>query len=239
MPGIDSVRSALRDCPVSLALYSDQIIPANGRLDRLLLDMMARQGRGKRFGYIPSGPEPDRRFFRERQAYYDRCGAKLDTFFDMEAAATATELGHLLRCDAIHLSGGKTADFLRRMKKSGVIEVLREWALGGGVLVGASAGAILTTPTIATDALFSGADPVDSKDDAALGLAPFEFFPHLDADPAFLPALIRYSRRTIRPIIACRDGEGVLVDRDRVEFVGGPLWISDGIATPIEERADG
>ena len=96
MPGIETIRSALRDRPVSLALYSDQIIPPNARLDHLLLDMMARQGRGKRFGYIPSAPEPDRRFFRERQAYYDRYGIELDTFFDMEVGATA-ELGHLLQ----------------------------------------------------------------------------------------------------------------------------------------------
>lgn len=238
MPDIESVRSALRDRPVSLALYSDQIIPANARLDQLLLDMTVRQGRGKRFGYIPSGPEPDRRFFRERQAYYDKYGVTLDTFFDMEAAATAAELGHLLRCDAIHLSGGDTAGFLRQMKKSGMIEVLREWVLGGGVLVGTSAGAILTTPTIATDALFSGAHPESSKDDA-LGLVPFEFFPHLNADPDFLPALVRYSRQTVRPIIACRDGDGILVDRGRVEFVGQPLWISNGIARSVEDVVAG
>lgn len=239
MRGFDRLAAALQERPVSLALYSDQIIPENDRLDRRLLDMLERQGRGRRFGYVASGPDPERRFFDDRQAYYRRHGIELDLFFDLDMPHDERDLGDLLRCDAIHLSGGHTAGFLGRMRQSGFLDVVREWALGGGVLVGTSAGAILTTPTIAVDALFSGGRPEDVSNGEALRLVPFEFFPHLNADPAFLPALVRYSRHAVRPIIACRDGDGILVDRGRVEFVGEPLWIADGVANAIEGPVGG
>jgi hypothetical protein len=40
------------------ARYSDQIIPANGRIDLRLAEMMVR-GKGL-ISYVPSGPDPDR-----------------------------------------------------------------------------------------------------------------------------------------------------------------------------------
>lgn len=224
---------------MSVALYSDQIVPENNRIDRRLLDMLTRQGRGRRFGYVPSGPDATRSFFHDRQAYYRQHGIDLDLFFDLDEVHDARGLGDLLRCDAIHLSGGHTRGFLGRIRQSGLFDVLREWALGGGVLVGTSAGAILTTPTIAVDALFSGGRPEIMPDGAALDLVPFEFFPHLNANPDYLSSLIRYSRFTAHPIVACRDGDGVVVDRGDIDFIGEPLWISEGVARPASDVALG
>lgn len=56
---------------------------------------------------------------------------------------------------------------------------LRDWALAGGILIGVSAGAILMAPTIATEALFISLRHEDLTDGDAVGLVPFEFFPHL------------------------------------------------------------
>ena len=42
-------------------------------------------------------------------------------------------------------------------------------------------------------------------------LLPFEFFPHLQASPRYLPDLLHFSTETPRPIIACADGDGVVV----------------------------
>jgi len=46
---------------INAVLYSDQVIPANERIDRFLLEML--EGRGNRIGYVPSGPDPDGRFW--------------------------------------------------------------------------------------------------------------------------------------------------------------------------------
>ena len=222
---------------VNLALYSDQIVPANSMMDIRLLRMMRSQGLGTRIGYIPSGPEPGRRFFNERRAYYGQYGLHLSVFHDLDDPHSPEETDELFACDAIHLSGGQTGGFLERLKHSGMLDRLANWALSGGILIGTSAGAILMTPTIAADALFSGNRPEDVKDGVALNLTPFEFFPHLGADPSYLSNLTRYSRHTPRPIIACHDGDGVVVTRGVVECIGHPLWIAEGAVIQIKEIA--
>lgn len=219
----------------NLVFYSDQITPANAAIDARLTALLARRGPGRRIGYVASGPEPDRRFFRQRQDYYARQDLDLCLFFEAGTARGADDLAALLRCDAIHLAGGHTAGFLRRLSENDLLAPLRRWAEAGGVLIGTSAGAILMTPTIATDALFSGAAPDAHRDAAALDLVPFEFFPHLDARPSYLDDLIRYSRATPRPILACADGDGVVVTEGVVRCVGAPLWIADGVARPARD----
>jgi dipeptidase E len=220
---------------INAVLYSDQIIPANARIDVLLLEMIER--RGNRIGYIPSGPDPDGRFFAGRQAYYARYGLQLSIAYDLDRDHSQTELEDLLACAALHLSGGNTAAFLGRMKRSGMLETLRRWAEAGGPLIGTSAGAILMTPTIAVDALFNDGDPAAMTGVTALDLVPFEFFPHLQARPTYLPDLLRYSIRTPRPIIACADGDGVVVRNGIATCVGDPLRLLDGTAERMTEFA--
>jgi dipeptidase E len=222
---------------VNLALYSDQVIPENSKIDVRLLKMLADEGRGRRIGYIPSGPEIGRRFFQERKAYYAKIGVQLSVFFDLDQPHSHEDVEELLSCDAIHLSGGHTGAFLKRMKRSSTIHMLHDWAAEGGVLIGTSAGAILMTPTIATDALFSGGRPEHVRGATALSLVPFEFFPHLQAKQTYLADLLRYSTSTSRSIIACADGEGVIVTRDKIECIGEPLWIRTGSVSQVSERA--
>ncbi|MBY3152415.1 type 1 glutamine amidotransferase-like domain-containing protein [Rhizobium laguerreae] len=215
------------------ALYSDQFIAENAPMDRRLAALIL--SRGNRIGYIASGPEPQREFFNEKRRYYRSYGLSLDLFFDLDVLSGDEEIGRLFSCDAIHLSGGHTGDFLRRLRQSGMLDKLRSWALDDGILVGTSAGAILMTPTIAVDALFSGGSPDAVQDGAALDLLPFEFFPHLNDDPGYLSALLRCSETTATPILACRDGEGLILGNGLVEIFGAPLMISDGFA----EASDG
>jgi dipeptidase E len=219
---------------LNLVLYSDQIIPENDRIDRRLLDLM--QPRGSRIGYVASGPDPRRRFFGERQAYYRRYGLDLALFYDLDAAPDSVALRTLLACDAIHLPGGDTLAFLGRLRRRGMLHVLADWAKAGGLLIGTSAGAILMTPNIAVDALFRGAPPEERPDLDALDLVPFDFFPHAQQQ-RYLDDLIAYSRTAPRPIIACADGDGVVVTAGRIEAVGAPLWLVGGEAEPLGIRA--
>jgi dipeptidase E len=214
---------------MKLVFYSDQIIPANRKVDDCLLGLLSV---GARIGYVPSAPDPLRKFFRSRQDYYAHLGLALEAYCDPRAHS-AEELAGLMACDAIHLSGGDTRHFLDGLIQADMLALLRRWAEDGRVLIGASAGAILLTPTIALDAIFRGADPAREPTSAALNLAPFEFFPHLDQSPAYLPALIAYSRSNNRPILACPDGDGVIVEDGEVEFIGNILRIENGDVQPL------
>ena len=213
---------------VNLVFYSDQIIPENRRVDLKLLSMMAALKLGNRIGYIPSGPEPDRRFFNDRRQYYNIHGIEVSLFYDPEGSRAIEDREALFACDGIHLTGGHTAEYLQRLRRSGMLSLLRDWALGGGVLIGTSAGAILMTPTIATDALFTGEIPEALVKETAPDLVPFEFFPHLNEKASYLNELIRYSKFTNRPILACNDGDGIVVSNGRADCIGKPVWIADG-----------
>lgn len=217
---------------VNLVMYSDQIIPENEKVDARLLDLMA--GRGRRIGYVSSGPEPDRRFYHERKAYYAKLALDLPVFFDTSARLNEAEFTALLDCDAIHLSGGNTQAFLQLLKANSLLDRLTEWTRKDGLLIGASAGAILMTPSVALDAMFSGDDPRAVENGGALCLVPFEFFPHMDESAHYLPQLLAYSTKTSSSIAACRDGDGIVVHGNVIESVGDIVWITNGeIVEPL------
>ena len=224
---------------LNLAFYCNQEMPDDEAIDRRVLDILAARGDGRRIAYLPSGPEPDRQFFIDRVRYYAVLGLDLAVFHDVDEAQTPDTLEALFACDAIHLTGGQTAMFLHRLKRSGMLAPMRDWARSGGILIGTSAGAIILTPTIAVDALFSGGRPEDMADAEALDLVPFEFFPHFEDASGQREELQRYSMKTDRPIIACRDGEGLVVTGGRAECVGKPVWIAGGaLAEDAQPKLD-
>jgi dipeptidase E len=211
---------------MNLVLYSDQIIPENRRVDEVLLSMLPSQ---PRIGYVPSAVEPRREWFENRRAYYAQMGLPLQIFHDPilddEGSLTA-----LLSCDAIHLSGGDTRHFHDRLTQANLMLPLREYASRGRVIIGTSAGAMLMTPTIALDAIFSESDPRLIGPSEGLSLVQFEFFPHLYADPCYLPRLLAYSRTHERSILACPDGSGVVVNNGSLQMIGNGLRINRGEA---------
>jgi dipeptidase E len=211
---------------MKLVFYSDQIIPENRRIDTALVAMLPSKAR---IGFVPSGGDPTRKWFLDRRAYYAEVGLDLAHSHD-PATDDQESLAALLCCDAVHLSGGNTKTFLNRLVRADMIRLLREYARRGGVLIGTSAGAILLTPTISVDALFSGNDP-ERVNDEALSLSEFEFFPHLGNDPSYLPRLLKYSRACSRAILACPDGCGVILQEKALRLIGDGLVIKDGSAT--------
>ncbi|MBA8878276.1 Type 1 glutamine amidotransferase-like domain-containing protein [Phyllobacterium myrsinacearum] len=225
---------------VNLALYSDQVIPENSAMDYRLVELIKTKRAGTRVAYLPSGPEPDRRYYLNRKSYYAKYGLDLIWFCDLNEPLSGQHLAELFDCDAIHLSGGHTGNFLKRLRDSGMFDLLRTWALRGEILVGTSAGAILLTPTIAIDTLFSGGKPEEVTDGDALNLLPFEFFPHLNASARYVTELTRYSQHNGRPIIAVNDGDGVIISDGVVDCIGNPVWIFEGAIKQANEiKLDG
>jgi dipeptidase E len=205
-----------------LVLYSDQEIPENVQVDRRMLELIGTSHTPK-IGYIPSAGDPDRNWFGQKMQYYARLGADLAVYFELDVDYHPEELDQLLACDAIHLSGGNTYHFLYWMRARGMIGVLREYVDRGGVLIGVSAGSILMTPDIGTTRLCGDealpGEQMDSLD--ALGLVDFAFVPHINQIPIASNAVKIYSRRHPGTILyGCADGDGIIVNGDRVEFIG-------------------
>jgi dipeptidase E len=109
--------------------------------------------------------------------------------------------------------------------------VLKRFAARGRVVAGLSAGGILMTPHIA----LAGYPAFDRDEDEigtsphrqrALGLVDFEFFPHYRHSARYREALERHSRRSPRPLYACRDGSGIVIEGDCFT-AHGEVWLFD------------
>ena len=77
----------------------------------------------------------------------------------------------------------------------------------------------MLTPEIGVSGLL-GDRPLDDQEDlSALHLVDFSFAPHVNTLRDTRP-LKEYARKSGRPMYGCRDGDGILVDGSRVEFIG-------------------
>jgi dipeptidase E len=136
-----------------------------------------------------------------------------------------------LKTDIVYLAGGNTFYFLKALRKSGLLGFLREYAEGGGILAGLSAGAHILSPHIELAGV-RGLDPdeneVGLRDLRSLGLVPFEILPHFDPRPRYLAALRAYSRKSRYPIYACPDGSGVVVENGVVRVLGPGVRLYSG-----------
>lgn len=161
-----------------LAFYSNQKLGIRTELDEYLLRLIGKEN--PRIGYIPSSIDSERIRYAQQKKYYEALGADLDIYFGLEMEYQPEKIEDLLNCDAIHLSGGSTYNFLFWLRKRELISTLREYVSVGGVLIGVSAGAILMTPEISTTHLCGEKIRSDISDRSALELVDFAFLPHLD-----------------------------------------------------------
>jgi dipeptidase E len=216
-----------------LVLYCDQDIPENYKINRRLLELLNKPI--PRLGYIPSGADPDGAFYGDRQTYYSALGIDLAVSLVLSDNFNPEKVAQLFACDGIHLSGGNTYHFLYWLRKRGLMQALIDFARRGGVLVGASAGAILMTPEISSSA-FCADVPLPGEemgDLSALGLVDFAFFPHTNNFPEHEAQMIEYSLTHDRPIYGCANGDGIVVDGDKVEFLGRAKKVEKGVLTVI------
>lgn len=208
-----------------LALYSDQEVPANAAMDARVMELIgvARPG----IGYVSAAPEPGRGYFEFKRGYYAKLGAELNYLLDWETPDLTNALRELTACDAIHLSGGNTFEFLRWLKQRDVLPVLCAFAERGGVLIGVSAGAILMTPDVSSAALCGDAPDSLLEATAALGLVDFHFWPHYQtgAEHHLHHAGLLGG---MDQVIACPDGAGVVIDGQRCENFGGVICMQNG-----------
>lgn len=202
--------------PLRLALYSDQECSANQAMDKRLLELIGTPQ--PRIGHLSSEPDPARVYFSRKQAYYAELGAVLMCYTDAHNADPST-LSSLLACDAIHLSGGNTFAFSEWLERAGLFEPLREFASKHGVLIGASAGAILLTDNIATARLCGDIAKRAVTEYRTLGLVKCSFWPHYQPETPITHAGASRAAAA-SPLYACPDGAGLIIDGCRHERWG-------------------
>jgi len=188
--------------------------------------------------YVPFTANGARTFYRRFERRYRAFGA---THFDCvpadipelvrDSGARRRAAEKLLASDIVYLAGGNTFHFLLHLRRSGLLSVLRRFAARGGVLAGLSAGALLLTPHIG----LAGYPPFDHDENEcglpesrrhALGLVQFEFFPHYCNSRRYREALLSYCQSGGRPVYACRDGSGIVVEGDCFT-AHGDVWLFD------------
>ena len=210
-----------------LILYSDQIPSIAGEIDKELVTMLGKPN--PIIGYIPSSTDPQRKYYKERQAYYSRLGMDLKVYFELDEEYHPDLLESLLSCDAIHLSGGNTYYFLYWLRTREMLVPLRQYVSQGGMLIGVSAGSILMTPDISTSALCGDEVIAGETDFSALNLVDFTFAPHYgdrEMSPS-ISALQKHSRDHQIVVYACRDSGGIVVTKDDVNCIGDVVKIDE------------
>ncbi len=194
---------------------------------------LAGNGRAKSLTYIPFCGEESRHYFRRAIRRYEPFGFRKFRCLPVDEPFTDSQLREALASDAIYLAGGNTFYFLHHLRKSGLLPRLQEFARRGGVLAGLSAGGLILSPTIA----LAGYPPSDADENTVglknlrgLGLVSFEFFPHFESRPGLSRALKRYSSISKNPILAVRDGGGIVVDGATMHLHGKVIMWRKGEA---------
>lgn len=207
-----------------LILHSDQLIPASFAMDRKIFEFIHE--RPIRMAYIASNTDPERKYFKIKRMYYERLGITDLKYFDFDREISNTQAKELAEFNAIHLAGGDTNYFLASLHRSGGLQLLKDFALAGKVLVGISAGAIITGRNIGITTLLN---ETVSSNSTGLSLMDFEFFPHYDYDDATRLKLQAYSKTRSNKIYACSDGNGIVVEGNKISFFGEVACFENGI----------
>ena len=213
-----------------LVLYSGGQERSNADLHRALVDLAAtsrRRSRHLTMTYVPFCTEGSDTYFYRAIRRYAPYGVVDFLCLDIEREPTRKQIREALKSDIVYLAGGNTFFFLHHLKRLGMLPMLRSYVRQGGVLAGLSAGGLIMTPTVAMAGV-RGLDPDENdiglKDLRGLDLVDFEFSPHFNPTRQKIQRHLAYSRKITRPIYACQDGGGIIVQGRAVSFIG-PTWI--------------
>lgn len=207
-----------------LFFYSDQIAetPGNKRMDHLLLEGLDPEH--TKIAYIPSTEDKERKYFNLKADYYLDYGVRDMMFFDLYGEFDSAKINELLQCDIIHLSAGNPIELRQALKRRKMDEHLKGYFKQGGVLVGVSAGAVQFGKTTKLFQLYAG-DTNEIQE--ALKFVDFEFLPHYNRwNDTFKKQVRDYARTTGATVYAGNDGDGLIVEDDKIQFIGDIIVVS-------------
>lgn len=205
---------------MKLALISTQETEGAARAVRFLFESLSLQGASAAF--IASQPDTERYFFNKAQDIYKSIEVNLDTYIDFESGFDEALMDRVFSKLIVHLSGGNTYRFLHSLKSRGLCEKMVEFAQLGGVFIGASAGAMLLTPTIESAALCGDINHVGLNNCSSLGVVDFMFMPHATKHQAELNEARKLVTQRNHDIYLCGDEESIVILNNQVHLFGQP-----------------
>lgn len=207
-----------------LFFYSDQVVesPGNRRLDNILLAGM--DTKNFRIGYIPSTEDREKKYFNTKAQYYRDYGIQDIMFFDLYNEFNSLKIDELLKCDIIHLSAGNPIEFRNAIKRRNMEKLLCDYFYQGGTIVGVSGGAVQLGKSTKLFQMFIG----DSDEELeTLQLVNFEFLPHYNRwNEDYKRKVHNYAKTTGTTVYAGNDGDGIIVEGNRIQMVGEIVVIS-------------
>lgn len=144
--------------------------------------------------------------------------------------------------DVVYLSGGRPHHFRAVLANSGLLIELAAFARSGGLLVGASGGAMQMTPNISLHRLLNHQVTevlAERGEHEGLGLTQFEFLPHLNRfKQPFLDRICAYSEGIAHDIVGVHDGGAVSTTMNGgFSVVGRAVRFRQGVISPLEAAA--
>lgn len=175
--------------------------------------------RGNSVAYISSEPQnSDRPYYQSTIEDYSQISSDIKVdYFDLSENFSDDALSRLLNYGTIYLSGGNTFVFMDSAKRRNLYPILKKHSENGGLLVGASAGSIMMTPTIDL-ASFGDENIPNLKDTTGFGFVDFEFCPHFkNEDKDYLS---KYMGEKSNDLYVCKDGDGIFYSNGKIELFG-------------------
>ncbi|WJE50434.1 Type 1 glutamine amidotransferase-like domain-containing protein [Bacillus cereus] len=206
-----------------IILYSDQI-QEDRKLDYELLRLLNKENPS--IAYLRSSSDITGKYFNYVVKYYRELGISNVEYFDLDKKYDERKVNAIFNYDAIHLSGGNTFRFLNSLRKRNLMHPLKYYVENGGVLIGVSAGSIITTKSIDT-AQFVDEDIIGIEDRSSLGFVDFDFMPHWSEklSEACLDLLKDYSKLKNRTVYGCKDGDGIVIEGEDIKLIGNIIKI--------------
>lgn len=198
------------------------LLSATENLNQALKDDLRQKilSHGNKIAYISSvKQEGDKKYYLSTITDYRAISEEVVVdYFDLSRDFSDADLQKLLDYKIVYLSGGNTYSFLKDAKERNLKSILDTFIQQDGLLIGASAGAIMMTPKIDICAIGTIADEnvVGLTDTSGFGFVNFEFSPHFTENEREF--LSRY--KTDRDIYLCKDGDGIFYDNGEVKLFG-------------------
>ena len=197
---------------MNLVLSSDFPSTAN----QGLVDHIREAGRNPRIAWLAPAASTAESHFPAARTAFAALGFNDLEYLNADTDPSRPAVVLLDRYDVVYLTGGDPLIFRQNLRRSGLATRLREFAAAGGLIVGASSGAMQLTrnlslfrlPSNSLEEVMSNRGEFDG-----LGLVDFEVLPHLNRHSAAILERVReYSELVTHEIVALRDGAAIVFD---------------------------
>lgn len=177
--------------------------------------------RGGTVAYISSEPQDSSRpYYKSTIEDYSQFGRNIKVdYFDLSDDFSDEALSKLLDYGAVYLSGGNTYAFMDSAKKRNIYPILKKHLENEGLLIGASAGSIMMTPSIDLAGIGGDKNTPNLKDTTGFNFVNFEFHPHFK-DNEVPDYLSEHMKGKNHDLYTCKDGSGIFFSNGEVRLLG-------------------